>query len=59
MSLVNPEMQLLNTEFFITNKLNIFFDGLRDFKFAITLLLKQEQKKKNIAMIKINVISFV
>ena len=53
-------MQLLNTEFFITNKLNIFFfDGLRDFKFAITLLLKQEQKKKNIAMIKINVISFV
>lgn len=52
-------MQLLNTEFFITNKLNIFFDGLRDFKFAITLLLKQEQKKKNITMIKINVISFV
>ena len=36
----NPELKLTNTKFVIKNKLKHFLNELRDFKFAITLVLK-------------------
>ena len=37
----NPELKLTNTKFVIKNKLKHFLNELRDFKFAITLVLKK------------------